>query len=179
MFVDYDLGDYIKLDVEGVETKYRIYGIQLNWTSDGYADVIVELNTILYSHEIELDRDLNWLLDQWETAHDSDLLEVSFWAALGGPENDIQRINDILVVGDKVYIAGAFNKIGGVYSGGAIEFDILTGTFVSLDGGTGASATPAPLPAYDYGECMTLVSDGTYIYIGGYFTIFGGVTKCH
>jgi hypothetical protein len=165
-FVDYDLGDYIMLDVRGSETRYRIYGIQPDWAADRYSQVIVELNSILYENDIQMAQDIEWLKDQWVTAHDSDLLEVSYWAALGGTESLITTINDIAVVGQKVFIVGSFTKIGGVATNITI-YDIDTGLFtgVTMDGYGGLG-----------GIGYKIFVDGTDVYIVGIFDSINGVT---
>jgi hypothetical protein len=164
-FVDYDLGDYIMLDVRGSETRYRIYGIQPDWAADRYSQVIVELNSILYENDIQMAQDIEWLKDQWVTANDANLLEVSYWAALGGTESLITTINDIGVVGNKVYITGAFTKVGGMFVEGLTVYDIDTGLF---------SNTQA------FGSYQTIgykvFVDGTDVYIGGSFDQINGVT---
>ena len=94
-FVDYDLGDYIMLDVQGTETRYRIYGVQPDWKGDQFSTVIVELNSILYENDIQLAQDVDWLMDQWSTANDANLLAVSFWAAIGAQGDTLDKANGV------------------------------------------------------------------------------------
>jgi hypothetical protein len=167
-FLDYDLGDYIMLDVEGTETKYRIYGIQLNWTDDGFADVVVDLNSILYDHELRMSRDLDWLLNQWETEHDADKLEVSFWANPTQNDDQITEINAIVALGTKIYVGGAFTRIGGINTNNIAVYDTATGLWDGLGGGTGY-----PYPTE---EVFSLLVDDGNVYVGGLFSTIGGVS---
>lgn len=162
-FLDYDLGDYITLDVEGVETKYRIYGMQLNWTDDNFADVVVDLNSILYDHELKMSQDLDWLLDQWEGANDANQLAISFWATPGASAGDvINTVNCLKLIGDNLYVGGYFSLIGGVNANGIAVYNIKTGKW-------SAPSDPATDPLVNssitWVESFTL--HGTSLYVGG------------
>jgi hypothetical protein len=158
VFLDYDLGDYIMLDVEGVETKYRIYGIQLNWEGDGFADIVVDLNSIFYDHELQMSRDLNWLLNQWETAKDAKQLAMDYWAAIGGPNDVITSIAAMHQIGNNIYMGGSGMDIIGninITSGTIASYNIASGRWSELAGG--------PFATYVY--CMA--SYGTDLFVGG------------
>jgi len=107
LFEDYALGDYIMLDVFGVETRYRIRGIQADFDGVDYSSVVVELNTIHYTKNLKMSRDVDWLLNQWATAKDAKLLAVNFWAALSNGANDnVTSVDALHIIGDKLYVGG-------------------------------------------------------------------------
>lgn len=168
VFVDYNLGDYIMLDVKGVETRYRIFGIQPDWVGDNFSSIIVELNGILYENDISMAQDIEWLLNQWNTAHDANLLEVSYWAAIGNADDSITEIRAIVTVGTKVIFGGAINRIGGVNTGtssGAIGiYDTATGSW-----------TVKGMSFFNSVYSMAVL--GTDIYIGGTGSGSGYVVK--
>lgn len=161
-FVDYGLGDTITLDVKGVETEYRVRGMQLSWDGKKYADVIVDLNSIILENEIRMAQDIGWLLNQWETARDVNLLAVSYWAALADDNDTITSITCSCLVGTKIYFGGYFTKLGGKYVGATqvASYDTATGIW-------------EPLPAGDITYVLAIASSGTDLYVGG----FGGVQK--
>ena len=82
LFIDYGMGDTVTLDSFGTETSYRVLGIQADFIDDDFSSVILETNSLLYETELETTRELNWLLDQWNTARDANLLEVRRWMPL-------------------------------------------------------------------------------------------------
>jgi len=193
-FVDYDLGDYIMLDVQGTEIRYRIYGVQPDWKGDQFSTVIVELNSILYENDIQLAQDVAWLLDQWSTADDAGLLAVSYWAAIGDP-NFTYNVSDFCIIGDVLYMihssglysygltTGQWNHTIAIslpncmvavgtdlYIGGALvltKYDTLTSTTTTFN----LLYTPDPLV-----KCVRgLAVNGTTLYISGLFTTINGV----
>ena len=101
-FVDYVLGDTVTLDVRGAEEEYRIRGIHLSWAEDGNAEIIVDMNSMILENEIRVTQDLDWLLNEWKTAHDAGLLEVAFWAAIGDKSITYQG-RSLAVSGDIIY----------------------------------------------------------------------------
>ena len=82
-FIDYSLGDYITLDLSGMETSNRIRSMQLSWSMTEKADVTVGLNSVVFENEIRQSNDIRKLFEMWRRAHDGDKLDVSFWAAIG------------------------------------------------------------------------------------------------
>lgn len=158
-FVDYDLGDYIMLDVEGVETRYRIFGIQPDWAGDQFSDVIVELNSILYENDIQMAQDLDWLMNQWETARDANLLAVSYWAAIGNSSDSISAVFAVHVLDNKLYVGGAFTRIGGINATNLAVYDIETGQWSDIGG------------ADDWVLCFA--SRGTDLYFSGWHFLHG------
>lgn len=155
VFVDYILGDTITLDVLGVETTYRVLGIQLDWDGKDYSSVIVELNNLMLENEIDLSQNVDWLLNQWNTAHDADLLEVSFWAAIGnddfaflpGEMSSIGRYLCMHKIGDTIYFANTNNGRLTSYSIASGQWDLASELTIT------------------YPHCMTSI--GTDLYIGG------------
>lgn len=107
-FIDYEIGDYVMLDRMGTETSDRIVGLQLSFDDSGMAHVIVSLNDIITENNIKFGRDLAWLMNQWNTARDAELLEVRFWANIGDP-GVAYDIRDTLIVGDKFIVLENFN----------------------------------------------------------------------
>jgi len=160
VFEDYVLGDTITLDNQGVETTYRIRGIHLSWTDHEYADVIVDLNSMILENEIRITQDVDWLMNQWDTAHDAGLLEVRTWMAIGKPTDTITSINALLLDGDDLYVAGRLEQIGAVASRGFAKLNIATGVWTAM-------ATNLSLPT-----TQTIISSickiGSDIYIGEY-----------
>jgi hypothetical protein len=150
LFVDYDMGDYIMLDVLGTETRYRVLGIQADFDGVDFSHVVLELNTILYDKEMEMSQDLDWLLDQWNTAKDANELETSFWAALGVRSG---TINDMLIYNGYLYICGLGNMGAGGYPGVA-RYEIATGIWSAM--GTTFASTD---------ECTALVQMGGSIFV--------------
>ena len=82
LFVDYTIGDTVTYDVKGTQVSYRILSMQVDYEDEGYANAILELNTIFYDSDLKRARDLDWLTKQWNTARDADLLEVRRWMPL-------------------------------------------------------------------------------------------------
>jgi len=171
VFVDYDLGDTVMLDNSGTETAYRIYGLQVDFDETGNASVVVELNSTMYDNDVRMSQDLDWLLDQWNTAYDAGLLEVSFWAALGLSSDTIvnEGISAMHIIGDEIYI-GTLNTsvLGGLT-------DPTLGTFFWYNFKTGVWGS-----AYAGGGIRTFASIGTNLYIGlalGAVELYDTITK--
>lgn len=132
-FVDYVLGDTVTLDVRGAEEEYRIRGIHLSWVDNEHAEVIVDLNSMILENEIRVTQDLDWLLNEWKTAHDAGLLEVKFWAAIGIPNTALGSV-DMKVAGDFLYlINGAKLWKYDLVNGGWTTILIHTSNLVAID----------------------------------------------
>jgi hypothetical protein len=59
VFVDYEAGDWVGLAREdGSVESWRVRGVQLEWQDDWYADVIVELNSVLMETELRMARQM-------------------------------------------------------------------------------------------------------------------------
>ncbi len=150
-FVDYQMGDYIMLDIEGVEQKYRVRGMQLSWNGKKYADVVVDLNSIILENEIRMAQDIAWLRNAWETARDAGLIETEFWVSLS---SHAMTINDLAFLGNKLYLAGYFSLPNAGASIVFGEYDLETGILQAAGNG---------LPAL---VCNSFAIHGTDIYLG-------------
>ena len=166
-FVDYSLGDYITLDLSGVETSNRVRSMQLTWAMNEKADVVVGLNSTVFENEIRQSNDIRKLFEMWRRAHDSDKLDIDFWAAIG-------KLSDLATTGTAVYamavsdagilyVGGAITKIGSVTVGNAAQYNINTGVWSAL--GSGFNDT-----------VYAIDTDGTNVYFGGSFSTADGVT---
>lgn len=170
-FLDYAVGDWIMLDREGTETKYRIRGMQLSWDDGTFAGVTVDLNSIVLENEIRMAQDIEWLKDQWESARDAGLLQVKFWSSLLDADTcdpSTYQINDIEFLGNKMYVAGAFTRIGGVDTINAAVLDLDTMQWSDLGGGLTDTI-------YNNSAATCILVDGTDVYFGGSFRYAGGV----
>jgi len=153
LFIDYDMGDYIELDIKGTESRYRILGLQLDFDGTDFAHVVLELNTLLYDSQLEMQEDLDWLLDQWVTAKDAGQIEVAYWQGYNGSPSPMIAI---FVDGNDVYVAGE-GFIGGTVTEGTAKFNIATGLFSAF--GT--------VTAFDYMGAMSICKYGSDIIFGG------------
>ncbi len=158
VFLDYVLGDTISYDVLGTLSSHRILGLQLDFEGDDYAAAILELNNLFYENDLERSRDIEWLLTQWNTAHDSNLLEARGWMAYNNTYNNLTAINAIHQLGDYLYIGGQVSSAG--YSGRLLRYNLLTGEWTTLVAIIGLV------------KCITSI--GTDIYFG---TINAGTTQ--
>jgi len=164
-FVDYDLGDYITLDVGGTQTEYRIRGLQLEWNGGKVADVIVDLNSTIMENELKMAKDIRDLQDRWASAHDAGALDATFWAAIGEP-NDINEILCIAVSGSLVYVGGKFTTIGNVAANNIAVYNIESSSWSALGSGLDDA-------------CSDIVIIGSTVYACGEFLNAGGVSASH
>ena len=130
LFVDYDMGDTITLDVLGTQTSYRVLGIQADFDGADFSHVVLELNTILYDRDLEMSQDLDFLLDQWNTARDGNLQEVKQWMSIGSP-NDI--VTTMYSYNGYLYVGGRFTAIGGVTANHIATYNFVTGAWAATD----------------------------------------------
>ena len=167
VFIDYDLGDYITLDLSGVETSNRVRSLQLSWDMTEKADVIVGLNSTVFENEIRQSNDIRKLFEMWRRAHDGDKLQVSFWAAIG-------QLSSLATTGTAVYamavsatgvlyVGGVITKVAGKTIGNAAAYDTNTGIWSTL--GTGFN-----------GPVYAIACNGNEIFFGGDFTDADGTT---
>lgn len=147
LFHDYGMGDTIAVDLEGEIETHRILAIQCDWDGTNYSKVTLELNNLLYENELKMAQDIDYLLSQWNTAHDSNLLEVSFWA---GFENlDLEFVTGLHQLGTSIYLL----------STGPVMY--------RYDSATGLTTE---IPLIDNPLCV--VSSGTDLYIGGFHSLY-------
>jgi hypothetical protein len=123
----------------------------------------VELNSILYENDIQMAQDIEWLKGQWVTANDANLLEVSFWAAIGGDADDITSITDFAWWGNKLIVIGVFTRIGGVNVNNIAIYDTDTGNWTAEIAET----------SFTYKDYFTVCVVGNKAYIGGFFSSVG------
>lgn len=169
-FVDYGLGDTVVLDKKGVEADHRVRGMQLAWRED-YAEIVLSLNSTIIENEIRMALEIENLRELWTRLTDSGLPIISFWSALGLPGDTITQVNDMVIIGKKLYIAfgnltDSTLKIGGITARGVAVMDLETGLWSPLsDGGLlGLSGTGKALAAH-----------GNDLYISGDFNNPGGI----
>lgn len=160
-FADYNVGDYVTFDKKGVEESRRIRGIQLEWEADDpFAHVTLTLNSTIIEQEIKWGRQLDYLLNQWNTARDANLLEVRQWVALGLPDDVISIIKTVYIDGDTIYFGGNFSKIGGLSAmSGVASYNMTTGQWASLGAAT-----------QFFGSVRGITKFGNYIYVVGEFS---------
>jgi hypothetical protein len=196
-FVDYGLGDYITLDIKGIETRYRILGIQCDYEGGTYSNIVIDLNSLLYDNDQRMARDISWLMDQWATARDSNLIEVSYWAAIGDASISYNvQPRSFAIIGDYLYVLNSGTLIlkyglktgiwetlvagtlpnclvavgTNLYIGGLLQilkYNTLTNTFTSFT----VADTGAPISA----NVSALAVNGTTLYASGQFTSINGV----
>ncbi len=161
VFIDYNLGDTITLDRSGTEATYRVRSLLLSWDEDEKASVVVGLNSTLFENEIRQSKKIKELEEGLRRAHDADLLETSFWAAIGEPDDAITEVTAIHIIGTKAYVGGVFTKIGDVNCTNFAIYDIATGQW-SASSATGMGGAGAGFGIH----CMESI--GTDLYVGGY-----------
>jgi hypothetical protein len=161
-FVDYDMGDTVALDNQGTVMDYRVLGMELTWDHE-YASVEVELSSRYTQHDIRVAQDVERLKRLYTQAHDADLLEVSYWAALG----DIPWGEPLCMaqIGMKIYVAGLFSHIGNVQVNNIACYDTETGLWSCLPGENGQNGVDNAV--------YCLLADGTNLYMGGFFNALG------
>ncbi len=131
LWEDYDLGDTISLDRFGTVSADKILGIQADFDGTEFSHVTLDFNVIHYDSDLRMQDDLNWLLDQWSTAHDGDLLEVSQGMSIGGTNG---MVNTIHKYGDYVYIGGGFTLVGSLASSYTARYQLSTHSWTALTG---------------------------------------------
>jgi N-acetylneuraminic acid mutarotase len=95
--------------------------------------------------------------------------QTNTWSTLGtGSSNGVNgEVNALAVVGDEVFVGGAFTSAGGVSANGVARFNTQTNTWSTL--GTGSSNGVG-------GRVAALAVVGNEVFVGGYFTSAGGVS---
>jgi len=170
VFIDYDLGDYITLDLSGVETSNRVRSLQLSWDMTEKADVTVGLNSVVFENEIRQSNDIRKLFEMWRRAHEAEKLDVSFWAAIAqlGTLSTTGTAVYAMAMSDAgiLYVGGNFSEIAGKAVGNAAKFDTGTNLWSTLGDG------------FD-DVVYSIVCVGTEVFFGGNFTDADGVTVYH
>lgn len=128
IFLDYEVGDTISLDNMGTVTSDRIQSASIEFTENPFANVTLQLNDVFIEQELKSQQDLDWLMNQWNTARDQELTETTFWAKFGA--ND--EISDIQYYNGKLYVAGTgLVGISGLNKGIA-TYDLASGLWSSF-----------------------------------------------
>jgi len=152
-FVEYSVGDTVVLDNKGTETDYRLRGMELEWGNDQYASIMLSLNSSFVEYELRVAQELERLKRLYTKAHDSNLLETSFWAAIG-ELSAIDQIAALAQIGNEIFVGGIFTKIGNVACNNLASYDISTGEWTAIGSFTAAERINA----------LTVI--GTDLYIG-------------
>lgn len=169
VFADYELGDTVTYDVKGVKVSHRVLRIQADYENDDFANVIVELNNVFNDGNLKRANNLDWLMKQWNTARDANLLEVRQWVPLSLPTDTISDSSlmnlDLAVHGDTVYFIGGLNHgVGGFVDATYIKtYNMVTGQWGTLSGGTSFTMNP---------QCIYVTPNGK-VYVG----VNGGITE--
>jgi hypothetical protein len=103
--------------------------------------------------------------------------QTNTWSTLGtGSSNGVSGILAsvlaLAVVGNEVYVGGAFTSAGGVSANSVARFNTQTNTWSTL--GTGSSNGVSVGGVFGGVEALAVV--GNEVYVGGYFTSAGGVS---
>lgn len=200
VFLDYSKGDTVRIDRFGVSESQRIKGLQLAFDETGFAHIDITLNSTFVELDIDMRRDLDWLMNQWNTARDADLLETSYWAAIGDP-NVTYANTGMIQVGSKLYMVssnylliydilnGGWSRIdlsgygarvlvhigGIIYIGGFHKvqtYEIATGTVTDI-----ADVTSSGNPALE--QVSSMVAIGTNIYMAGLYDAIGTLSTAN
>ena len=169
LFLDYDIGDTVVLDMLGTEIDYRILGIQVDYDGDIFSNVVLEMNSLLYENDIRMSEDIDNLYNLLNLATDNDLIEVSFYSALGSaPLSTSLVLYSMVELGDYIYFGGSSGDpidLGdGTTTLNIVKYHKKTGVWSAVGGGR-----PNTIGA--------LATDGTDIYAGDYGISPGDVWK--
>lgn len=139
LFSDYAMGDTITQDRFGTETADRILGIQADFDGVEFSHVVLEMNAILYDTNLKLEKDLDWLMDQWNTAHDANLLETTFWSAIGGlpisTAPDVYHVSDLLVYNGVLYVSLYLDAHSSTGFNCVYQYELATGIWSNVGEG--------------------------------------------
>jgi N-acetylneuraminic acid mutarotase len=101
--------------------------------------------------------------------------QTNTWSSLGtGSSNGVSgSVSALAVVGNEVVVGGEFTSAGGVSANRVARFNTQTNTWSSL--GTGSSN--GVNSGYDYGAVRALAVVGNEVFVGGEFTLAGGIAS--
>ncbi len=139
VFIDYDLGDYITLDLSGVETSNRVRSLQLSWDMSDKADVTVGLNSTVIENEIRQSNDIRKLFEMIRRQNDGTEVMLPFWAAIGKLSSlatDGTAIRAVAVSDSGyLYAGGTITKIGNVTVNNIARYNIANGQWSQMGSG--------------------------------------------
>lgn len=174
LFVDYDLGDWVKLDRFGTEEKRRVNSAHIKFT-DEWARVQVDLNSAFQENEIKMWKDIERLKHRFE--HDSNQLDVALWVALSDPDQFTGNgIYAMAQQADKLYIGGEFTRIGGIAANNVAVYDLVAQTFSPLGAGLTGEAWDTDHTISRGPLCRAILVDGGDVYFTGVFKTAGETT---
>ena len=138
-------------------------------------------NAIVYAIEYDSVSKYLYLGGTFQTVNDTSTPSVgigvydtsnNIWStALKNVDGGARTVHAILKVGDKVFVGGNFTHVGslspspGTPANSIAKWDTSNNVWSALGGGLGT------------GTCLSLGSDGTYLYVGGSFTDASGVAN--
>jgi hypothetical protein len=168
LFVDYILGDTVTRDVFGTETAERVLSVQADFNGDDYSNVIVEFNDIFYDNELKMAGDLDWLLNQWNTARDANQLEVKKWMSIGQPNGEVYSMYSD---GTYLYVGGDFTQINGSVAASYVaRYQYSTGTWSAM--GTTITQIVRGITGFG-GNIYAITTDKVYKWNGSAWTLIG------
>jgi hypothetical protein len=166
LFLDYDLGDTVTLDRFGVESEFRVLGIQCSFDGPEMANVVVEMNFLHNDWKVE--SDLDWLMNQWNTARDGDLTEVKQWLSIGSPDGPVYAL---LYSGNYLYVGGDFENITGrLTTSNVARYNVTTGAWEALASGI---SDPVTAIVEHGGDVYAATDQKVYHWTAGAWSLIG------
>lgn len=135
-----------------------------NTEADQASDIVDNIGDMDYSREDDEGNEVLSLRRDGMALLNPDVIDIHFWASIGVASNVFTYIHGTLIIGTKLYVTGAFTKIGSVAANNIACYDLVTGVWSALS--TGLDAV---------GYCLE--TDGINLYVGGNFTSAGGVAN--
>ena len=166
VFEDYIIGDTVTIDKLGTETTYRVLGLQVDVSSEDYANVTVELNNLINEQTLDIQSQLDWLLDKWNGLSDQE--EVNEWLNIGTPNG---AVYDLKKFDAKLYVAGNFTAITGVLIVQYVAVYDTVSKFWDIVGDTSSfAAFPKRIEVIDYDDIWAMCAQEVWHYDGSSWT---------
>jgi len=105
--------------------------------------------------------------------------QTNTWSTLGtGSSNGVfgSNVNALAVVGNEVYVGGAFISAGGVFANNVARFNTQTNTWSSLGTGSSNGVSRGGVSGGLVPTVFALAVVGNEVFVGGNFTLAGGVS---
>jgi len=105
--------------------------------------------------------------------------QTNTWSTLGtGSQNGVfgSNVNALAVVGNEVYVGGAFISAGGVFANNVARFNTQTNTWSSLGTGSSNGVSRGGVSGGLVPTVFALAVVGNEVFVGGNFTLAGGVS---